>query len=170
MARRGEATCIDIIFHEGCVHGGWREVSPKMVLPQLTSARRAATYAQNDLGLEIIRLRFFEPGPIVRWTPGDPDVDADLLKLNVGPFDPELRGKTGNHEANALPWVWVRAGLSPVGTAVVVLHEARHLWQARAQHRPANEDKEEDANEYAWPAARRMGFPDTDLAAAFREL
>jgi hypothetical protein len=48
----------NIVNHEGCTHGGWREVSwPRESIPVVNAARDAADYAARDLGLDRICIR-----------------------------------------------------------------------------------------------------------------
>lgn len=160
---------MDPVTHAGCAHGGWRETPIAAVpLQALAAARTAATYASADLGLDIIRIRFFEPGPIFSWTPLA--VDREMVVLNAGDFDWRLKGKACHPEITPLPTVWVRSGLSPALTAAVVLHEARHVWQfGDVWQYTSGEEDETDAHAYMWRTLLHVGFDDEDVARAFQE-
>jgi hypothetical protein len=145
--------CVNPVNHATCDHAGWREVLDPLRtvgIPTVNAAREAATYASRDLQLDLISIRFFEPGPRFLWSPGDLSVDRALAILNAGPFDPELMGKACHPETTPLPTVWVRAGLSPDLTAAIVLHEARHIWQFIQTPFVSGEEDEKDAESYMW--------------------
>lgn len=163
--------CVNIFNHEGCHHDGWREhrlASGDMQV--LNAARLGANYAQQDLGLDMIRIRFFEPGPVFSWNLNDPDHDQELVALNAGVFDPAMMGKAVHPQITPLPTIWVRAGLSPATTTAIALHEARHIWQMHNDMPGSSEALEErDAEVYMWPALLKMGFERQDIVRAMRE-
>lgn len=160
--------CIDLMFHQGCGHAGWH-VAKKLEIAGVNGGRAAATHAKKGLRLPLIRLRFFEPGPPFSWVP---DMDKELIVLNAGPFDPSLMGKIIDPDITTMPTIWVRSGLSEIQTAAVVLHEARHLWQAKKWRgrSVAGEEEEADAEKYAWSALVAMGFALEDVKQAYVEL
>src|SRR5262249_17787455 len=165
-----ETSCADLLGHVGCGHGGWRETPVgKISHAALGAARAAADYAARDLGLDTVRLRFFGPGPIFHLDPRDPDVDKGMVTLNVGPPDPSLKGKPCQPDTTPLPTVWVRSGLSPVLTALVVLHEVRHVWQFTNTANESGEADEADAHQYARQTAHQMGYPTEDISEAVQE-
>jgi hypothetical protein len=165
--------CDEPLTHATCEHPGWhaREVGASRELSRaLDAARRAATFASTDLGLDMVAIRFFERGLPWSFVLGDPTVDKALVQLNLGTFDPALKGKACDLTTTPLPTVWVRAGLSDCLTAAVVLHEARHIWQAVTGTGDRAGDDEADAQWYMWDAIWRMNvFDRADVERAVRE-
>ena len=162
--------CVNPFNHEGCRHRGWREVRlDRGDIPMVNAARMAADWAAKDLGLDLISVKFFEPGSTFSWNVADPAVDKTLVTLNAGPFDRLLKGKACHPDTTPLPTVWVREGLSPALTAAVVLHEARHVWQFTATDIVSGEEDERDAENYMWPPLLNMGFTREDIAHALQE-
>ena len=163
--------CSNLLNHAECDHGGWAECSTDS-LRVASAARRAANHASHDLGLDTIRLRYFKPGPNFHWDPLDPgDADFGMITLHIGPFDHELLGKACHPEKTELPTVWSRAGLARAYTALVVLHEARHVWQMKRESiKPAltSEAEESDAQQYMWQAIQTQGFSRRELAELLR--
>jgi hypothetical protein len=128
----------------------------------------AADYAHKDLGLDLIRVRFFELGPLFSGTLATPEVDKALVVLNAGSFDPGLMGKAVDPRITLLPTVWVRARLSPVATAAIVLHEARHVRQMTIATTTAmiRAEEERKVEKYLGAALLHLGFVREDIARA----
>jgi hypothetical protein len=161
--------CVNPVTHAECEHLGWQQTALRAIdLQALDAARIAASYASRDLSLDTISVKFFEPGPILNFSPSDPNLDRALVQLNGGEFDPSMRGKACI-KAGPLPIVWVRSGLSPCLTAAVVLHEARHIWHDYNPDPPMPNDEECDCESYMWKAVLRAGFEPADVALAFEE-
>jgi len=161
-----QTRCTDPLDHRECAHHGWSNaVLSSIPLTVRNAARRAAQWACADLKIDMFALRFFEPGPKFTWD-GNPNTDWALLFLNSGAFDPGLLGRA--HCPKKEPTVWVRTGLSPAGTAVIVLHEARHVWQALTD-RLDKYDNEIDAQDYMWKTIRTQRFARKALRVAVRE-
>ena len=160
----------DLPGHRDCTHGGWQEADwSRQDIPSANAARAAADFAATDLGLDLIRVKGFGPGPLFHWSPTDPAVDRELVTLNMGPFGPTLYGKACPLNVTPLT-VWVRVGLTPAATALVVLHESRHIWQFRHTNTPSGEEDEADAHRYAWAAVGRFSWSPGELRAAKAEL
>jgi hypothetical protein len=64
----------------------------------------------------------------------------------------------------------VRVGLTAAATALLVLHESRHIWQFLHTDAVSGEEDEADANRYAWAAFGRFSFTRDQLVAAAAEL
>jgi hypothetical protein len=160
--------CSDPVHHLRCEHPGWREAAASDSSAVLAT-QRAATFAEQDLKLESISVRWFEPGPRFVTPASEPSTDNRLLiELHSGWFSPNMMGKACSHDAAGLRTVWIRAGLSPALTAAVVLHEARHLWQWVTDFDGA--DDEQDAERYMWLGLRRIGFTRREITMAKRSV
>ncbi len=165
-------SCSNPLNHVECDHGGWAECSAGRTPAKVAiAARRAANHASRDLGLDTIRLRYFEPAPPFHGALLNPGkADFGMITLHVGPFDPGLLGKACHPEKTPLPTVWIRTGLSPAYTALVVLHEARHVWQMGVDRSDKSAaDDEADAIEYMWKAIQTQGFSARELAGLVRD-
>lgn len=162
-------TCNDLI-HANCTHRGWQEIPVTAAMyPTLNAARSAATYASKTLDLDVLSLKFFSPGPLVTLL--DIDADKELVVLNGGFFDSTMIGRyLIDRDRSPLPLVWVRAGLSPVLTSVVVFHEARHIWQhlVAVDRVWTDEEAELDAHTFAWQKAIAL-FSRTAVCRAVAE-
>jgi hypothetical protein len=160
--------CDDFLTHATCEHPLWIEVQPSAALQaQINAARDAATLASRLLTLDLIRIRFFGPGPLPR-DGGSALIatDVDIRRLNAGAFDATMLGKACQPETTPLPTVWVRVGLSAALTAAIVLHEARHVWQDVTN---AALDAEMDATAFMWRHLKALGYSDGSIADALRE-
>jgi len=137
-------TCFDV-SHQRCQHPGWQQIDPHVLgLPLIGAARRGADIASTRLGLEQVRLLFFEPGPTVHTSA---DGIAPIDYLNILPYDPSLRGYFCHPDLVRPLTIWLNASLSALAVQWVASHEIRHLWQAR---QGSEGDGEADADAFAW--------------------
>lgn len=117
---------------------GFVEVDASTVpLAQRRAAAAALAFARRDLGLGPIAVRWID-----RAAPGQPSLPGRLARIGIAGFCYDRDDRS----------TWIRRGLSPVGTATVVLHEAFHAAQ-RSTLPPSDQTTDREAAAYAYAAA-----------------
>lgn len=133
---------------------GFQEVAEDQVQKSvLRAARDALAAVEYDLEIGPIRIRWFKLKSGVTWDPCDQDIAFAVL--NGPPIDRTMLGKAVVAEGVEPQVIWLRARMKPAIAAVIVAHEARHLWQDKNwdDTGPDRREREEkDARDYMFEA------------------
>lgn len=117
-------------------------------------AHRVRQFVETDLGLSPLAIRWFTERPFKERPPLQ-ELDPSIAFLNTNPLKP-LGGKCCPPLICGVETLWIRRVRSPEAAAIVVAHEARHVWQVPGRF-PSLEECELDAEAYALDALRRFG-------------